>query len=261
MVCASLRHRGTELLGQRKGLEAYAETGSTFGIPLLYPWANRLAARRFECLGRAVDLDVAPGWFRDDGETGLPIHGARTAGGAWDVERCDEREIVATFDWAAHPERLAAFPFEHRVTLRATLDEQTLRYEVRVDGDAPVAFGFHPYFVAGEDAELDIPVRERLLLDEHKVPTGERAPYEPITGPLGARTFDDAFAAPTGPCRVGDVTITFEEGFPYSQVFRPPGHDLVAIEPMTAPANALVTGEALPRAPHAAAFAIAVSRP
>jgi len=97
MVCASLRRGGEELLGQRKGLEAYADTGSTFGIPLLYPWANRLASRRFECLGRMVDLDAAPGWFRDDGETGLPIHGARTAGGAWQVEHSNEREITATF--------------------------------------------------------------------------------------------------------------------------------------------------------------------
>src|SRR3954449_6538260 len=81
MVCSSLRRRGEELLGQRKGLEAYADQGSTFALPLLYPWANRVQARRFECLGRAVDLDAAAGRFRDDGETGLPIHGARPAGG------------------------------------------------------------------------------------------------------------------------------------------------------------------------------------
>lgn len=46
MVCCSLRRNGDELLGQRGGLEAYAKKGSTFGIPLLYPWANRLAADR-----------------------------------------------------------------------------------------------------------------------------------------------------------------------------------------------------------------------
>src|SRR5438309_1717952 len=119
MVCASLRRDGQELLGQREGLEAYARTGSTFGIPLLYPWANRLSARRFECLGRTVDLDAAPQRFRDDGETGLPIHGARTAGGAWSVERADERSLVASLDWGADPELLAAFPFEHRAGDRA----------------------------------------------------------------------------------------------------------------------------------------------
>src|SRR5256885_14827346 len=82
MVCASLRHRGGELLGVRKGLEAYATSGSTMGVPLLYPWANRIARRRFEVLGRTVDLDRAPHRFRDDAETGLPMHGAIAAGGA-----------------------------------------------------------------------------------------------------------------------------------------------------------------------------------
>ncbi len=52
MVVCSLRHRGEELLGQRRGLRAYVEQRSTMGIPLLYPWANRLGATRFEVAGR-----------------------------------------------------------------------------------------------------------------------------------------------------------------------------------------------------------------
>src|SRR5438128_8578746 len=43
MVCCSLCHRGEELLAQRDGVRAYAERGSTMGVPLLHPWANRLA--------------------------------------------------------------------------------------------------------------------------------------------------------------------------------------------------------------------------
>src|SRR3954464_15853015 len=136
MVCSSLRRRGEELLGQRKGLEAYADQGSTFALPLLYPWANRIAARRFECLGRTVDLDAAPRWFRNDGETGLPIHGARTAGGAWEVEDAREASIRASLDWAADPELLAAFPFEHRVFYEAALDPAALRVSVRIEGEA-----------------------------------------------------------------------------------------------------------------------------
>jgi aldose 1-epimerase len=258
MVCASLRHRGAELLGRRKGLEAYAQSGSTMGVPLLYPWANRIAARRFEVLGRTVDLDRAPHRFRDDGETGLPMHGAVAAGGAWSVEAQTEDALRASFDWSADDELMAAFPFEHRVTMEVSVEPGAARWRVRVDGEAPVAFGFHPYLRAAGDMALDVPVRERVVLDDHKLPTGERAPAEPITGPLGDRTFDDAFSAPTGPCRLGPLRLSFEEGFPYAQVFRPPGEDLVSFEPMTAPANALVTGEALLRAPHAASFAIAV---
>jgi len=190
MVCASLRRRGQELLGQRRGLEPYADQGSTFALPLLYPWANRVASRRFECLGRVVDLDAAPRWFRDDGETGLPIHGARTAGGAWRVEHSGEASLRASFDWSADPELLAAFPFEHRAVYEAQLEPDALRVSVRVEGDAPVALGFHPYFNAPNGTRFAVPVREHLVLDEHKLPTGERVAVDGAEG--GQRETDSA---------------------------------------------------------------------
>ena len=54
MVCSSLRHRGEELLAQNTGVSAYAEHGKTMGIPLLYPWANRLAGFDYSVAGRTV---------------------------------------------------------------------------------------------------------------------------------------------------------------------------------------------------------------
>src|SRR4030095_6386357 len=42
MVGSSLRHDGAELLDARGGVARYARAGSTMGIPLLHPWANRL---------------------------------------------------------------------------------------------------------------------------------------------------------------------------------------------------------------------------
>ena len=56
MVGCSLRHREEELLGQRGGVRAYVAERSTMGIPLLYPWANRLTQRRFSVADRDVDL-------------------------------------------------------------------------------------------------------------------------------------------------------------------------------------------------------------
>ena len=57
MVGCSLRHRGDELLGQRGGLGVYVAERGTMGIPLLYPWANRLAVERFPVEGNEVVLD------------------------------------------------------------------------------------------------------------------------------------------------------------------------------------------------------------
>src|SRR3954469_26004004 len=53
MIGASLEYRGEELLGQRNGLAAYEAKGSTMGIPLLYPWANRLEGLQYEAAGKA----------------------------------------------------------------------------------------------------------------------------------------------------------------------------------------------------------------
>src|SRR6476646_9096770 len=57
MVGCSLRHRGDELLGILGGLDAYVERGKTFGVPFLYPWANRLGDWRYEVAGRTVVMD------------------------------------------------------------------------------------------------------------------------------------------------------------------------------------------------------------
>ncbi|MGP8241569.1 MAG: aldose 1-epimerase, partial [Solirubrobacteraceae bacterium] len=56
MVCCSLRHRGEELLAQNAGVDAYAKRGKTMGIPLLYPWANRLAGFDYTAAGRTVTV-------------------------------------------------------------------------------------------------------------------------------------------------------------------------------------------------------------
>jgi len=52
MIGASLRHRGAEILRRIEDLEAAAAKGSTAGIPLLHPWANRLAGHRYRAAGR-----------------------------------------------------------------------------------------------------------------------------------------------------------------------------------------------------------------
>jgi hypothetical protein len=78
MVGCSLRHRGEELLGLGRGLEAYVREGKVFGIPILYPWANRLGGWGYETAGRRVVLDRSSPLLHGE-EHGLPIHGALAA--------------------------------------------------------------------------------------------------------------------------------------------------------------------------------------
>ena len=52
MLGVSLQHRGAELLRRVDDLETARSKGSTAGIPLLYPWANRLDCLRYHAGGR-----------------------------------------------------------------------------------------------------------------------------------------------------------------------------------------------------------------
>src|SRR5689334_8068062 len=107
MVGCSLQHRGEELLGQRGGLAAYVAERKTMGIPLLHPWANRLARRRFTLAGREVVIDPERTPLRLD-ERGLPMHGLLSAASGWRVEREDAGALEAVFDFAADATLLAA---------------------------------------------------------------------------------------------------------------------------------------------------------
>jgi aldose 1-epimerase len=259
MICCSLRHRGEELLGQRNGLRAYVDHYSTMGIPFLHPWANRLGADRFEVGGRAVDLTLPDLPLKRD-DNGLPIHGLLSAAPGWRVERHLELDggglLTASFDFGSYPHLLEAFPFPHRVEIEATLVEGSLEIATSVTATAdvavPIAFGFHPYLrlpgVSRADWILAAPVRERLLLDDRGLPTGERKPTAIEPGPLGQRTYDDAFLAPPPGTAFSLVApdrrleLRMDSGYPFTQIFAPSDTDAVAIEPMTAPTNALLTG-------------------
>jgi aldose 1-epimerase len=259
MVGCSLRHRGEELLGQRRGLRAYLAERATMGIPLLYPWANRLGRRRFSVAGRDVVIDPQATPLRLD-SAGLPMHGLLTAARGWQVERhesVDDGAVVAArFDFAAHDALMAAFPFAHTLLFEATLAGPTLTIATTVratdDEAVPIAFGYHPYLrlpgVARSDWKIEVPVHEQLRLDAEMLPTSERFVTEVHAGALGARTFDDAYVAPEGSAPFAlsgggrRIELALVEGYPYAQVFAPADDDVIAFEPMTAPANALVAG-------------------
>ena len=153
MVGCSLLHRGEELLGQIGGLARYVAERSTMGIPLLHPWANRVASRKFSVAGREIDLWAHPGRYTL-GPKGLPIHGLLAAAGGWAVEEhretADGPRLAAIFDFAAHEDLITLFPFPHQVRIEARISDSTLSIStlVRATGDAPVpiSFGYHPSY-------------------------------------------------------------------------------------------------------------------
>lgn len=254
MLGASLRHRGAQILGRLEDLETAAAKGSTAGIPFLHPWANRLAGYRYHAAGREVELDPSSKLLHLD-DHGLPMHGVPWSQLSWDVIEAEPDRLVARFDWT-RSELLAVFPFPHRLEMTATMRPNGLTLETILlagsDAPVPVSFGFHPYFrlpdLPRSRWRLKLPAMHRLLLDARGIPTGEKEPFGGFDGELGELGFDDGFALSeeaasfllAGAGRL--ITIQLLAGYSYSQLFAPKDQDYVALEPMTAPANALVSG-------------------
>ncbi len=288
IVCCSLRHHGEESLDPRKGLQAYASHGSTMGMPLLYPWANRLGAYTYVLAGQRVTLPQDPARIHQD-RNGLPIHGVAPAMMSWETVGAPtpaeaDSVLTARLEWSS-PELLALFPFPHEVRLEARAEPGALRIATTVRASAgqpvPVSFGFHPYLrLAGADRSawsIQLPRGQQLMLDERQLPTGQRRPVP--AGPLALADgdFDDcvevAGANSIGGSAGSDsprfvahapgrrMEVELIEGFGYGQVYSPRGSAFVCFEPMTAPADALRSGEGLrvlePGAEHRAVFRLA----
>jgi aldose 1-epimerase len=255
MLGASLVHRDEELLWQGAGAAAYARERKFMGVPFLHPWANRLSGFGYEAGGHAVTLDRASPLLLLD-QNGLPIHGVLTANRDWSLRELaaeDTRaQLLASLDFD-RPELLAAFPFRHRIEIELELSGGALQVKTTVgatgDDPVPIAFGFHPYLqIPGSprsEWEVSFPVRRRLVLDQRVIPTGATEPCEPLSGPIGERTWDDGFDRIDAPRRFEvrgpgrTIAIEYGDGFPVAQIYAPPGEEYVCIEPMTAPANAL----------------------
>lgn len=259
MLCWSLQHEGVELLGQPNGLEAFASDWATTGIPLLHPWANRLAGHRLVG-AEGPTIDPASPLVPLDAN-GLPIHGLNLADAGWEVSvRTDGHAagVTARLNFEAS-ELLTAFPFPHTISISATVTGCTLSLTTEVAATTPravpVSFGWHPYFclpgVPRREWRVSLPVRRRARLDGLMIPTGRTLHVETVDGMLGSRAFDDLFTElepdPVFVLEGGGrrIEVAMGEGYPMAQVYAPIERDVVAFEPMTAPGNALVSGDGL----------------
>lgn len=275
MLCSSLRHRGIELLRRVEDLETARRKGSAAGIPLLYPWANRLRSLKYDVAGRAVVLDANSSLLHFD-DNKLPIHGVPWGQLHWEVTSGTEDSLNARLEWASK-ELLAIFPFPHHVEMIVRLRPDALEIETTVIADSgsavPISFGFHPYFglpgIPRTQWTLKAPAMHQLVLDSLGIPNGEEILKPALADPLGDVSYDDGFAL-SGDQQMFSISgagyaiaIEFQHGYRYAQIFAPKDKEFIAIEPMTAPTNALSTGKGLqiiqPGERFAASFRVIVS--
>jgi galactose mutarotase-like enzyme len=252
MLGASLRYRGEEYVAWPRTI-ADVRAGVVTAIPLVHPWGNRLGAWTYRAAGRRVDLrglDLATD------PNGLPIHG-NLRGAPFEIAALDAHRLRARFDYGAHPDKLAAFPFPHTVEVDARLGNDGLHVSTVVEPTTrqpvPVSFCWHPYFQlpAGRRATWTLrrPACEHVDVDDHVMPTGARTKERAEEAPIGARTYDDHYAL--GSDRRFSVAgagrrlqVTFDGNYPFGQLYAPPRREFLAIEPMTATIDALRAGTA-----------------
>lgn len=276
MIGVSLKDGDTELLGQRRGLDMYISAGKTMGIPVLYPWANRLSSNTFSVDGAVVDIDPDGAGVRAD-PNGLPIHGLLAAHPGWQVLSESDDQLLVEFDFGGHPELLASFPFPHTLEVEYTLRDATLTVRTAVSATSaaavPLTYGYHPYLqlpgIPRASWVIETPAMRHLEVDQRGLPTGVTSEQPAGSMVLGDKTFDDGydqvadgsvFAVSGGGRR---LEVGFVSGYPAAQIFAPPGEDLICFEPMAAPTDALVRGgyqSAHPGQPAVAEFSIRVGR-
>lgn len=275
MIGTSLSEDGVEFLGQRRGLDAYVTAGKTMGIPILYPWANRLSASTYDVDGAVVALAADANGVRTDAN-GAPMHGVLAACPDWKVTARSDNALTAVLDYGSHPRLLMSFPFPHVLTQTVTLADRTLSVETTVtattSAPVPLCFGYHPYVriptAPRDEWLLTTPAMRHLPVDDLGLPTGAKQDWAASSQPLGDTVYDDGFDAVDegsvfsiegGGRR---IEVTYEKGYPAAQLFAPQGDDLIGIEPMAAPTDALRRGDfrsAVAGKPETARFTIKVT--
>jgi aldose 1-epimerase len=230
------------------------------GIPFLAPWANRIDGDAYWANGKKYLLNAGLGDLRLDGNR-KPIHGLLNFSPLWKLAavEADERGAWATsrLEFWRYPELMAQFPFAHTLTMTHRLANGEVEIETLVENHSeepmPVAVGYHPYFrlndAARDQWRVHVAARERLVLNEFLIPTGERVPAQYADPqPLAAMAFDDVF---TNLARDADgkarfwfegkgqrVTVTYGPKYRVAVVYAPRGRDFLCFEPMAAITNA-----------------------
>ncbi len=233
------------------------------GIPILFPFPNRIRDGRYSFEGRDYELFIEPGKAH-------AIHGFAIAA-SWDVVDSGATDkygafLVGRFQISKNaPDRLDSWPADAVLTVRYALAGRRLDMTITVanpaDRNLPFGFGIHPYFrlpfVAGtpQAGRLILPAAEMWVLDA-SLPTGVRVPVEPRVdfrggGSTAGRHLDDvltglSFDEDRCICRLVDDDLRCETVLSFDQTFRdlvvfvpPQDNTLVAVEPYTQTTDAI----------------------
>lgn len=234
-------------------------TPSCSGV-VLTPWPNRVRDGRWDDEGTVRQLAIT------EPKTDNASHGLLR----FTAYAIEQTEGAATLRATVFPQTGYPYLIETSVAYVLTADgiEVTHTLTNWSDSPAPVAVGTHPFPTIGDvdphDLVLRVPARTAFETDDRMLPIGTR-PADPElregirVGDVSLDTgFTDLDRDPDGRVRHTltapdgrTVTLWQGEGFDFVQVYTATNYPdtplAVAIEPMTAPADALNSGRGLRR--------------
>jgi aldose 1-epimerase len=253
-----LHHRGQPLITGYKADELPPGGAGQ----LLLPWPNRIDGGRYRVADADYQLDLSEPAAQN------AIHGL-TRWSAWSLASHAPHEVVLRLALLGRP----GYPFRLDLEVEYRLSDAeglTVRVTARNAGTSPAPYGTgsHPYLTAGapvvDECELTLPVARWLPADSRGIPSG---PAQDVAGtafdfrtarPVGTVTLDHAFTGldrdKAGRARArlswGSTAVELWAGPGYRWLQAFTGDTLdsahrrraVAIEPMTCPPNAFVTG-------------------
>jgi aldose 1-epimerase len=229
---------------------------------LLVPWPNRLRDGRYSFDGRDLQLPLT------EPSLGNASHGL-VRWVAWTLEERTAHSVSQVYRLMAQ----TGYPWTVDVHVLHDLSADGLTVTVTATNlsasPAPYAMGSHPYLTTGtgpvDGWELTLPASTRLVSDDRKIPVGREDVRDGdldfrVARPLRSTSLDTAFTdldrdrdgrvevSLHDPARDEGVTLWMDAAHRWVQVYT--GDDLprlarqsLAVEPMTAPPNALATGE------------------
>ena len=230
------------------------------GVPLLWPWANRIDQDAYWVNGRKYLLNPELGNFRYDGNH-KPIHGLLAFSPLWQVTKLEadakSARVTSRLDFAKYPELMAQFPFAHTVEMTYRLENGVLEVETALHNQGsepmPVALGYHPYFQL-HDAPRDqwkvhVAAREQYVLSDVLIPTGEVRPNkftdpQPLAGAQLDTVFGGLIRGEDGRAHFSvtgnreKLSVIYGPKYTVAVVYAPPGKDFICFEPMAAITNA-----------------------
>jgi len=256
-ACA-LGDRTVDVIAAQEGFTSGEGGPSHSGIPILFPFPNRIREGKYTWEGRAYQMPLSAGHPNT-------IHGF-CYDRPWRLIEQGDDFAVGQFQLSVDaPQVRDCWPSDFVIDVRYSVAGTALTMDVRVhnpgESSLPWGFGTHAYFklpLGGEgtknDCLVQAPASEEWVLDE-SLPTGERKPVSPekdlregVT--LEGRKFDDVLTGVEGTDGTVRTLITdpqagvqvaqeFSDEFRELVAFTPPWMDAVCLEPYTCTTDAI----------------------